>query len=256
MLDCTLDNDMPHRTVHITEHKASLHKRNITHRFSTVIYTLLNSGARFTQCRKLIILTETTNKHIHNIRGSQLKGGKYLQTCIHFSAPLGDQTWDLMINKCTVWYKAISLYRDHFWAASLASCSHRPIEVRLPLMFFMQEVQGHVRVVVSEVTTQHSHVIANAYEYWRMKAGFWSRVWFFTCRLEPILDRIATDNSIVICPMIDAINDKTLEFSMQGGLAVGGFTWSLHFTWRSVPEREQKRRKSEADPARSFYDCF
>jgi len=54
----------------------------------------------------------------------------------------------------------------------------------------------------------------------------------------------------VICPMIDAINDRTMEFSRQGGLAVGGFTWSLHFTWRSLPERERKRRKTEADPAR------
>lgn len=68
---------------------------------------------------------------------------------------------------------------------------------------------------------------------------------------EPILDRIATDRTIIICPMIDAINDRTLEFSRQGGLAVGGFTWSLHFTWRAVPDREQKQRKSEADPARS-----
>jgi len=77
--------------------------------------------------------------------------------------------------------------------------------------------------------------------------------------MEPILDRIGTDRSIVICPMIDAINDKTMEFSRQGGLAVGGFTWSLHFTWRGVPDHEQKRRKSEADPARyvhgfSVYD--
>jgi len=68
--------------------------------------------------------------------------------------------------------------------------------------------------------------------------------------LEPILDRIATDRSIVICPMIDAISDKTLEFSRQGGLAIGGFTWSLHFTWRSIPQREQQNRKSDADPAR------
>jgi len=69
-------------------------------------------------------------------------------------------------------------------------------------------------------------------------------------RLEPILARIKADRTIVICPMIDAINDKTLEFSRQGGIAVGGFSWALHFTWRGVPEREQKRRKSEADPAR------
>ena len=72
-------------------------------------------------------------------------------------------------------------------------------------------------------------------------------------RLEPILYRIHQDRTVVLCPMIDAINDKTLEFSRQGGLAVGGFTWALHFTWRSLPEREQKRRTSEADPARCFY---
>jgi len=68
---------------------------------------------------------------------------------------------------------------------------------------------------------------------------------------EPIVYRIFQDRKTVVCPMIDAINDKTLEFSSQGGLAVGGFTWSLHFTWRSVPDREKARRKSEADPARS-----
>ena len=75
-------------------------------------------------------------------------------------------------------------------------------------------------------------------------------------RLEPILDRIGTDRSIVICPMIDAINDKTMEFSSQGGLAVGGFTWSLHFTWRAVPDREQKHRKSDASPARYIFLLF
>jgi len=68
--------------------------------------------------------------------------------------------------------------------------------------------------------------------------------------MEPILDRILTDRTIVICPMIDAINDKSLSFSAQGGVAVGGFTWSLHFTWRAIPDREHKLRKSQADPVR------
>lgn len=65
------------------------------------------------------------------------------------------------------------------------------------------------------------------------------------------MDRISKNRKTVVCPMIDAIDDKTLEFSKGGGLSVGGFTWSLHFTWRSVPEREMKRRLSEADPVRS-----
>lgn len=69
--------------------------------------------------------------------------------------------------------------------------------------------------------------------------------------LEYILARIGEDRTRVICPMIDAISDKTMEYSNSGGLAVGGFTWSLHFTWRSLSEREQKARTSEADPAKS-----
>ncbi|ESO03689.1 hypothetical protein HELRODRAFT_112090 [Helobdella robusta] len=69
--------------------------------------------------------------------------------------------------------------------------------------------------------------------------------------IEPILTRISQDRTIVICPMIDSISDKTLQYFYGGGVAVGGFTWSLHFTWRGVPEREMKTRKSSADPVRS-----
>lgn len=77
----------------------------------------------------------------------------------------------------------------------------------------------------------------------------------FCCsRLEYILARIGEDRTRVICPMIDAISDKTLEYSSSGGLAVGGFTWSLHFTWRGLSEREQKARTSDADPAK--YEDF
>ena len=95
--------------------------------------------------------------------------------------------------------------------------------------------------------------ICSATKYGRLiQTKSLQREWYL-CRLEPILDRIATDRTIVICPMIDAINDRTLSFSQQGGLAVGGFTWSLHFTWRAVPPREQQHRKTEADPARSHF---
>ena len=47
--------------------------------------------------------------------------------------------------------------------------------------------------------------------------------------------------------MIDAIDDKTLEYSGNGGLAVGGFTWSGHFTWREVPIYEGNRRNSSTE---------
>ncbi|XP_046573297.1 probable N-acetylgalactosaminyltransferase 9 [Haliotis rubra] len=61
--------------------------------------------------------------------------------------------------------------------------------------------------------------------------------------LEPILARIQENRKTVVCPIIDAINDNTLEYSGQGGYNVGGFSWSMHFTWRDIPEREKVHRK-------------
>lgn len=69
-------------------------------------------------------------------------------------------------------------------------------------------------------------------------------------RLEPLLARILEKRSAVLCPMIDAIDDKTLEYSSNGGVAKGGFSWSLHFTWESVPDVPNKWRNSTTDPLR------
>lgn len=68
--------------------------------------------------------------------------------------------------------------------------------------------------------------------------------------LEPLLDRIATDPTTVVCPVIDVINDKTFEYHYRGeagAVNVGGFDWNLQFNWHSVPEREKKRRKHPTD---------
>ena len=75
------------------------------------------------------------------------------------------------------------------------------------------------------------------------------------CRLEPLLARIKESRTAVLCPLVDAINDKTLEHSSYKGMAVGGFTWSLHFTWDPVPQRELKRRKLPSDPIRYASCC-
>jgi polypeptide N-acetylgalactosaminyltransferase len=47
--------------------------------------------------------------------------------------------------------------------------------------------------------------------------------------LEPLLDRIARNSSNVACPVIDVIDDETLEFSYQdpSSLQVGGFDWDM-----------------------------
>lgn len=66
--------------------------------------------------------------------------------------------------------------------------------------------------------------------------------------LEPLLDRIAQNSTTVVCPVIDVIDDTTLEYHWRdsGGVNVGGFDWSLQFNWHSVPERERKRHKVSA----------
>lgn len=68
--------------------------------------------------------------------------------------------------------------------------------------------------------------------------------------LEPLLDRIARDPTTVVCPVIDVIDDTTLEYHWKdsGGVNVGGFDWNLQFNWHAVPEREKKRHKNPAEP--------
>ncbi|XP_028137664.1 putative polypeptide N-acetylgalactosaminyltransferase 9 [Diabrotica virgifera virgifera] len=68
--------------------------------------------------------------------------------------------------------------------------------------------------------------------------------------LEPLLDRIARDSTTVVCPVIDVIDDSTLEYHYHdsSGVNVGGFDWNLQFNWHAVPEHEKKRHKNTAEP--------
>ena len=62
--------------------------------------------------------------------------------------------------------------------------------------------------------------------------------------------RIGEKRSAVLCPMIDAIDDRTLEYSSNGGVALGGFSWGLHFTWEDVPDVPNEWRNKTTDPIR------
>ena len=64
------------------------------------------------------------------------------------------------------------------------------------------------------------------------------------------MDRIARDPTTVVCPVIDVIDDTTLEYHWHdsSGVNVGGFDWNLQFNWHAVPERERKRHSSTAEP--------
>jgi polypeptide N-acetylgalactosaminyltransferase len=71
--------------------------------------------------------------------------------------------------------------------------------------------------------------------------------------LEPLLDRIARNSSNVVCPVIDVIDDDTLEYHYRdsGGVNVGGFDWNLQFNWHAVPDHEKNRHEHSAEAVRS-----
>ena len=57
--------------------------------------------------------------------------------------------------------------------------------------------------------------------------------------LEPLLDRIARNHTTVVSPVIDIIADDTLEYNAKESaeVNVGGFDWSLQFSWHAIPDR-------------------
>lgn len=68
--------------------------------------------------------------------------------------------------------------------------------------------------------------------------------------LEPLLDRIARNSTIVVCPVIDVIDDTTLQYHYHDstGVQVGGFDWNLQFNWHPVPDGEKKKHKDASEP--------
>ena len=71
--------------------------------------------------------------------------------------------------------------------------------------------------------------------------------------LEPLLARIKEKPLAFVVPIIDVIDDKTLEYYHGNGnyFQVGGFTWSGHFTWIDISQTELVRRGSAIGPTRS-----
>ncbi|CAH8465027.1 unnamed protein product [Schistosoma turkestanicum] len=71
--------------------------------------------------------------------------------------------------------------------------------------------------------------------------------------LEPLLDRIAFNSTIVVVPVISTISDKTLKFHIPSAssVQVGGFDWSLTFRWHQQTERDRNRPGAPYSPVRS-----
>ncbi|XP_041979485.1 putative polypeptide N-acetylgalactosaminyltransferase 9 [Aricia agestis] len=56
--------------------------------------------------------------------------------------------------------------------------------------------------------------------------------------LEPLLERIAEDFTIVVSPTIDHIDANTFEYIAQKYVQIGGFNWDLKFIWRHIPKHK------------------
>lgn len=65
--------------------------------------------------------------------------------------------------------------------------------------------------------------------------------------IEPLVYRIKQNRRVFICPVIDIINDKTLEYNAVDPyyFQIGGFDWSGHFTWINRDNSEAKKQPTK-----------
>lgn len=71
--------------------------------------------------------------------------------------------------------------------------------------------------------------------------------------LEALLQPIKENRRTVVCPIIDVVDDKTLQYMGTAAdfFQLGGFNWRGEFIWINIPEEWKRVRKSKADPVRT-----
>ena len=68
--------------------------------------------------------------------------------------------------------------------------------------------------------------------------------------LEPLLDRIRQDRTIVSVPVIDIISSSDFSYSRTPAEVIGGFSWDMQFNWHSLPQSIRNQRKDSSQPIR------
>ncbi|XP_031236067.1 inactive polypeptide N-acetylgalactosaminyltransferase-like protein 5 isoform X2 [Mastomys coucha] len=68
--------------------------------------------------------------------------------------------------------------------------------------------------------------------------------------LEPLLHAIAKDHKMVVCPIIDVINELTLDY-IASPIVRGAFDWNLKFRWDNVFSYELDGPEGPSKPIRS-----
>ncbi|ESO02363.1 hypothetical protein HELRODRAFT_65162, partial [Helobdella robusta] len=71
--------------------------------------------------------------------------------------------------------------------------------------------------------------------------------------LEPLLQRIQANESNVVTPVIDVIDENTFQYlyGSASSTNLGGFDWGLQFTWHAIPSEVALKRKNDIEPLKS-----
>ncbi|KAK7080202.1 Polypeptide N-acetylgalactosaminyltransferase 14, partial [Halocaridina rubra] len=67
----------------------------------------------------------------------------------------------------------------------------------------------------------------------------------------PLLELIRQKPKAIVCPVIDVIDQDTLDYRATGTVLKGGFDWGLHFRWVPLTPEEKETRKDVTSPYRS-----
>lgn len=68
------------------------------------------------------------------------------------------------------------------------------------------------------------------------------------------MHRLKEKSNSVLMPIIDNISEETFEYAQGNApsfFQVGGFSWSGHFTWINIQERDLRSKSSAVSPVNS-----
>ncbi|KAL3832171.1 hypothetical protein ACJMK2_023835 [Sinanodonta woodiana] len=129
------------------------------------------------------------------------------------------------------------------------------VHTKKPLEDYMARfVEGKVRIVRTEKREGliRARLLGVAHCSAPVLTFLDSHIECFPGWLEPLLDRVARNSSIIVAPIISMINAQSFSVSAGTNSHIGIFSIAdMTFNWMLIPPRLQQRLKSDADPVQT-----